>query len=437
MYLCQDRRGFEIAFTHYQSATMQVYRLFAVATSALLAIVLSLGCDGKPPVKPQGFDSLDELTTTITDALASGDYDRLWACSYPEGDELSKDRDFRKGVEAMYDWGRNLKLSLRCVRVLDPKEFPIPPESMQINGRPVETNFAPSHLVSIHYWKPPAERKPGGIDTANFHLDMGVGQVDGKWWCVGMKYADADEQPTQPMEEAAEPLPPLGEELSRVEGVSLKRSEGPFTELGFNSLFVKSEDGKQMTKSPRGAHLLGDLVLDVMSFEHWTKNFHLLPDGYYSLTIENLPKSREECFELVSKTIETSFDLKIEAGDVSWGSFRITVPDKLPQDVWADPDGEWSMNGGPSPTTGAVDNYQLTGFTFAQFEEWLSDQLGGPVTILNPPEGKYSMDVLIGGVEETKLLEVWLEEGGFVVERSKAPVPAVRVSEKGSPAKAE
>ncbi|WP_442483548.1 hypothetical protein [Aeoliella sp. SH292] len=400
------------------------------ACTAISVVVLGtlLGCGGRPPVTPQGSASLDELKATLVESLAAGDYDRIWACVYPKGDEFAKDRDYRNSMEAMYAWGRNLKLSLRCVRVLDPKEFSIPPEAMYIDGRAIEPNFEPSHLLSIHYWNPPTERDPSGLGAATFHLDVSVGQVDGKWWCVGMKQADPKKQPSQSIAESVEPLAPLGEELSKAEGVSLKRAEGPFAELGFNSLFVKSEDAKEMTKSPRGAHLLGDLLLDVMPFDHWTKDFHLLPEGYYTLSVENLPKTREQCFDIVCEALEGSFDLKIEVGETSWDAFRISVPDELPQDVWADADAEWSMNGGPSASTGAVDSYQLKGITFAEFEEWLSDHLNGPVTIVNPPEGKYSMDVLIGGVDEAKLLEIWLKEGGFGVEHYQTPVPTVTVS---------
>lgn len=252
--------------------------------------------------------------------------------------------------------------------------------------------------------------------------------MDGKWWCVGMKYADTKTQSSQPLKQVSEPLPPLGEELSKVAGVSLKRHEDPQVGGVFRSLFMTSQDHTQMMRSPKGANLLSDLLINAMPLDHWTKDFHLLPGGNYSLEVEGLPKSREECFELIRETLESSLDLRIEAGETSWDAVRITVPDKLPQDVWLDPDAKWNMQGGASGRGGKIDGYKFAGITFAEFEEWLSEHLGAHVTIVNPPEGKYSMDVLIGGVDEAKLLEVWLKEGGFGVEYYQTPVPTVTVS---------
>src|SRR5690606_3136013 len=134
---------------------------------------------------------------------------------------------FRKSVEGIYDWGRNLDLKLRCVRVLDIAEFPELSGPQEFKGRPIVPNIKPSHLLAIHYWTPPAERNPDGFGPATFAYSSGVGQVDGKWWCTGAKYAKPVPEASEPSGELAEPLSPLGEELSKVPGVSLKRSEGP------------------------------------------------------------------------------------------------------------------------------------------------------------------------------------------------------------------
>lgn len=386
-------------------------------------LVALIGCGGSKPVASEGCSTLDELKVVLVEACNEGDTNAIVKRTYPVGNVLADDDSVYKGVESLLNWKDEKDLQLRCVRVLDYNDFTLQLRLGEYEGRTIGPNLTPSHWIAVYYWKPHGERTTDADGSYRSHFTFPVGQADGKWWCAGVAYTDS--KASDPSNEALEPLPALGEELSDVPGLSLVRVE-PATGA-WRSSFVVSEDMAQITRSPKGGHHLGSLLIDVAPLDHWTSGFQFLPDGIYALEIDDLPKSREECFDLVTEAIESSFQLEIEVGYGDREAYRITVPDPLPQDVWSDPQAGWSNNGG-GDSQGRVGSYALRGFDFVEFEEWLAEHLEAPVTIANPPKGLHSFDILIGGVEVPKLLEVWLKEGGFGIERYQTTVPTITIS---------
>jgi len=387
--------------------------------SAILILGI-IGCSKQLP--PNHCTSYEELESTLIRAITDNDLATLESLLYTEGVPA----DYVELNMSVFKWFSSFASDK------DLKQYKIvrrPPIPSEINGvlKRSEKLFLkmeprPTNFTKIYFTNNDDE---GGLFSYFFYS----GQIKGKWWCFIGREATSDEVSEYKLKEktkAEQSLKqyPCNKDFGVKELFSLKR----IADHSGNTNFSYPDVDK-----PVGSFEMVDTLKNIIDYADpynaWLKGEENLPEGYYQIELLDLNTLGQDFFDKIMVAYKKNFNVNVEMKGAVWEGIELTIPSNLPNDISRpeQPDSYSSGTGGKG--------YMLRDSTFKEFKEWLENELLIPISISNPPEGRFWFNIRTSH-NDNEVTKFWFEECGIDVKPKTFTKKTILISPKENQAKA-